>query len=362
MPRLIVPVCDKISIGLSIFSVRLEVDLQKNRDVDVEPMALEIELKLSLNPDRVQALLAHPLLRSAAATDLGSRRLENTYYDTADQRLRQQRIALRVRHKQGQYIQTLKGGGQARGGLHTRQEWEWKIPTATLIPELLQDTPLVELLPVAEVKTALQPAFSTDFERHIWLITDPAATPPLKVELALDQGRVSMPQAPHGTSDALCELELELLEGSAAQLITLALKLAEDVPLLVNDVSKAQRGYRLLSEPQPPTPLAVEPTSSVTKKIQTQLSNWLRCIEFWQFCPQEDALSAAKLAFTELDHLLSDLADPCPEALCETQQQLANRLSSADNHGLAELLATPLPGLFCLTLMQWILVEGDLQA
>ncbi|MDF2182507.1 CYTH domain-containing protein [Neptuniibacter sp. CAU 1671] len=325
-------------------------------------MALEIELKLSLQPNAVTALLNHPLLHSARANDLGTRRLENIYYDTADQRLRQQRIALRVRNKQGQYIQTLKGGGQARGGMHTRQEWEWTIPTATLVPELLQDTPLTELLPLAELETLLQPAFSTDFERHIWIVSDPAATPPLKVELALDQGRVTTLQRSDGTSDAICELELELLEGSPAQLITLALQLAEQLPLLVNDVSKAQRGYRLLSPAAQPSLLTSDPLAPISAQIQTQLSNWLRSVEFWQYSQQTEAFAALIAAFSALNDLLSDPQLELPAPLKAMQQQLAARLSTGDGREFSALLETPLPGLFCLHLLQWLLVEDDLQA
>ena len=60
-------------------------------------MATEIELKLYCAPDEIDRVGMHPLI--AAGVETGpAKRLENTYYDTPDLALHQERIALRVRN------------------------------------------------------------------------------------------------------------------------------------------------------------------------------------------------------------------------------------------------------------------------
>jgi inorganic triphosphatase YgiF len=89
----------------------------------------------------------------------------------------------------------------------------------------------------------LQPLFRTDFERQRWVITHAEA----QVEVALDQGEVSVP----GTAlrAPILELELELLSGpdTALQALAHALRQSPGGPLalLPSDTSKAQRGMAL---------------------------------------------------------------------------------------------------------------------
>src|SRR5690606_8076592 len=83
---------------------------------------MEIEFKLSCTPDAAQALSRHlTRLTGAAPRKL---LLQNTYYDTPNQDLRAQDIALRIR-KQGRLrLQTVKCAGIVSGGLSSRPEWE----------------------------------------------------------------------------------------------------------------------------------------------------------------------------------------------------------------------------------------------
>ncbi|MEY2631443.1 MAG: hypothetical protein RIR00_97, partial [Pseudomonadota bacterium] len=84
-------------------------------------MATEIELKLGLAPETVPLLLAHPLLAGTSR----QQPLRNTYYDTAELALHQQRIALRLRQKGEQWLQTVKTAAEADAqGLSRRGEWE----------------------------------------------------------------------------------------------------------------------------------------------------------------------------------------------------------------------------------------------
>lgn len=55
-------------------------------------MAIETELNLSLTPGVASRLAKHPLLTAAKPI---RQRVVNTYYDTADQRLRRERVIVR---------------------------------------------------------------------------------------------------------------------------------------------------------------------------------------------------------------------------------------------------------------------------
>src|SRR5690606_27645162 len=63
------------------------------------------------------------------------------------------------------------------------------------------------------------------------------------IEAALDLGEVKAGKL----REEICELELELRQGEPAALLELAAELAASLPLTPSDISKAERGYRLLN-------------------------------------------------------------------------------------------------------------------
>lgn len=199
---------------------------------------METELKLSLNAADLPRLLTHPLLANVA----GTQRLLNTYFDTPELALKQRRMAVRERLAGDQWLLTVKTAGQSQNGLSRRQEWEG--PTT---PGALQFDTLVDDAELATDLMALRPAlralFCTDFERQRWVITHADA----QIEVALDQGRIHVPDT--DLSEPLLELELELLSGPETALLTLANMLRQtpqgDLTLTPSDASKAQRGMAL---------------------------------------------------------------------------------------------------------------------
>ena len=92
-------------------------------------MATEIELKLDIDAEFIDILQNHPLLTGIRPS---INQLENIYYDTADQQLRSQKMALRTRFDGQSWQQTLKTAGQTINGLHLQDEWETPIDDGQL--------------------------------------------------------------------------------------------------------------------------------------------------------------------------------------------------------------------------------------
>ncbi|MDO6514966.1 inorganic triphosphatase [Neptuniibacter sp. 2_MG-2023] len=250
-------------------------------------MALEVELKLTLSPHHIESLKRQPLFRSQQIRELKTEQLGNTYYDTPDQLLTQHKVALRIRKKGEQLIQTLKSSGSSEAGLHSRNEWEWLLNSPELDFQLLASAEWPKALDSKTLQSNIAPIFTTNFQRTTWILDSlDSQGQVLKAEIALDQGTVTAA----GKEDTICELEIELLEGNGSELVKFALKLAKHVPLYISDVSKAERGYRLLQ----PDNYEVHRTSAqldadtsleqaFIKLLKNELSLWPRYFEAWHF-------------------------------------------------------------------------------
>lgn len=215
-------------------------------------MGCEIELKLALSPAYGEQLLKQKLLERCTtghcrADEVECKILQNIYFDTPERALAAEKVALRIRRDGERYIQTLKTAGSAAAGLSVRREWEWPLTTAQLDLQLLKPH-LPPALQQDAVLASLAPQFETNFTREVRWIRG-AATEGEKswvVEVALDRGEVLAA----GLQEPICELEFELKQGSPALLFEVALELARQLPLLPQELSKAQRGYRLQQQAQ----------------------------------------------------------------------------------------------------------------
>ena len=196
----------------------------------------EIELKLSFPPAVLGKLGAHRLVKGDVRPI--TRKLHTVYYDTPSLDLWRHGVALRVRRAGRRWVQTVKGGGSVRGGLHQRTEIESEIagpqPDLARIP----DGDLAGVFASPQVRGQLQPVFITDFSRSSRTLDLGGAT---TVEASIDSGGIRG----GGRVEAVNELELELKSGDAARLYDLALGLLKDVPLAIENRSKAERGFAL---------------------------------------------------------------------------------------------------------------------
>lgn len=193
-------------------------------------MAQELEIKLSV----AQADLDHALawlLSQPNTYESDTLQLGNTYYDTPGGDLNRQKIALRIRKMGNKSIQTLKTRGEFVDGAHRRQEWEWPLIGTKLKLGLIADTPVGQSVNLA----ALQPVFETNFERRVVMIEQGETL----IEVALDSGEI----VAAGQSRPLNEIEFELKTGEPSALLKWARRLADEVPVFLNLVSKAEQGY-----------------------------------------------------------------------------------------------------------------------
>ncbi|MDP2830390.1 MAG: CHAD domain-containing protein [Sulfuricellaceae bacterium] len=248
-------------------------------------MATEVELKLLIQPADIPKLRRHALIKSHAAGRAKTQTLISIYFDTPEYLLRQNRVALRVRRVGSRWVQTVKGGGKVQAGLHSRGEWEWEV--ARDQPDLtkIQDPVLLKLFSAPEVRDALKPIFTTEFKRTTWLLQWENGD---TVELALDEGEVR-----NGKRIVpLCEVELELKQGASARLFQAAQELQRIFPLRLDNISKADRGYRLFQRARPPVTKAgsilLKPGMTVAQAFQ--LIAW-SCVDHW-VANQEGAISS----------------------------------------------------------------------
>ncbi|BCZ79056.1 CYTH domain-containing protein [Paraburkholderia terrae] len=205
-------------------------------------MGMEHEIKLSLPTGQVGAATQWLIQRAGGKGRTIT--LENSYYDTPSLTLARAKSAVRVRRTPDGWLQTYKTVGTSSGGLHSRHEWEMPIKGNALeIDALLaacDDEPSKEALRSA--RDDLIPLFSTNFSRTIWHVRIEGAD----VEAAIDQGEVVAVVHGETRRAPICEIELELKHGDAGALNALSAEIAQAVHgLRPDDVSKAQRGYRL---------------------------------------------------------------------------------------------------------------------
>jgi len=240
-------------------------------------MSHEIELKLALPRRALPALRRHPLV--AAAEKCGNAlTLDNTYFDTPKLQLKARKVAVRTRRQGRQMLQTVKCAAVSSGGLSQRPEWEtaW---TGDFDFSPVDDPATARLL--ERHREELVPVFTTRFRRETRRLVPQED---VSILLMIDTGAVHV-RTPDGIEREaeICELELELESGRAQDLLDLACTLAQDLPLMPADLSKAERGYRLFLD----TPAGalraetstLEPGHNVVEAFRGLA---LSCVRQWQ--------------------------------------------------------------------------------
>lgn len=297
-------------------------------------MGTEIELKLAIAPEDAPRLRRSETLKAAAQGRPVTRTLHNIYFDTAERDLASRGMALRLRKSGRRWIQTFKCGGGSDGGLHLRDEYETAVATPALDFAALALTPAAPLFANPEFAARVNAAFVTRFRRTTWIVT---LAPGETAELALDQGEVMAGLA----STPISEIEIELLVGDPGRLFAFAHRLLAEVPLRLENVTKAERGYRLLAPvdatPVRASPVALRPDMPV---IEAFASAALACVHQLQAnergvldSADPEYIHQARVALRRLRSAFRVFRDALPrdrtDPLVERLRALGNALGAA---------------------------------
>jgi inorganic triphosphatase YgiF len=212
----------------------------------------ELEIKFEIDPRRLGELHSSLMRHGVSAPPL---RLASTYFDTDDHTLRKGGFSWRIRKVGDQLIQTVKAQQSEAAGLHDRPEWELEVAKDQPDIDAMVGSSLADRLDLDHLRGKLKPLFRTDIERTTWRIPWNSSM----VDAACDHGRVIAGEH----SAEIAELELELIDGTIADLFSLARDLVSSSGAQLAATSKAGRGYELLAaepsgavkaEPLPITP------------------------------------------------------------------------------------------------------------
>jgi triphosphatase len=200
----------------------------------------EVELKLEVEPEALDKVLAHPLFQSQSHDSPVTQNLHSTYFDTPDYALKQAGISFRIRRNGSQRIQTVKAARSPDGVALSRSEWEHEVESDEPDYTVVQDT---ALKPFLELRRSIQPVFSVMAERTLRRLVYGTSI----IEVAADRGKVE------GKERTLSfdELELELKDGTPADLFGLAQALSTQVPIRLSFKTKAERGFEAMSGEAP---------------------------------------------------------------------------------------------------------------
>lgn len=199
-------------------------------------MAQEVEIKLAIGAQHASHLWR--VLARFPHEKPSTRQLFCAYYDTPDCLLKNSGVALRLRRDGSRWIQTVKNAGSAAGGLHRREEHETALAAPRPDFAALAQAGFGTFLADRHTRDALDVVFTTRFRRTSTVFEHDGNS---IVEVSLDRGTISA----NGRQESICEIELELKAGQATALFELAGTLARQLPVRLDNRSKAQRGYAL---------------------------------------------------------------------------------------------------------------------
>ncbi len=226
----------------------------------------EIELKGIIQAEQVDRLSNHPAIKKLVVGRARSRKHVSVYFDTPDHELRRQGLSLRVRKVGRAYVQCVKQAYKRLGSIPVWIEWEGPVPSQEPAISAIQEKRLRRLIRRAGVEH-LQPVFRTDVQRRSRKLRfDDGST----ASLDIDVGEI----VAGDVSESICEFELELESGAPELLFDLASGIGKVIPFRLATMSKASRGYALLSQDEPQPRKYVRPKLAkkhTVEQVLTQL-------------------------------------------------------------------------------------------
>ncbi len=323
-------------------------------------MPIETEIKLKVTPQVLGRVRSHALINQSQQETWQEKKLFNIYYDTPNFALTQEKIALRTRKTGEQFIQTLKTQGTSVAGLSQRYEWEWPLLSEHLDITLL--TPDIWPQALADsVKNQLIPIFRTDFTRHKTLIKWQQNGAQSLIEVALDEGTITS----ENQTETICEVELELKQGQAGALFDIAVQIAQDLPVLPSEISKAERGYRLLMQAEAEKAAAVTmiprelSTIERIRLLEKILHRSQRYAEDFAQYAQHDLFIAWLASLGQMQQLLAPVNSQLAATLHIIQSSWAQQAPQSVHASFITWLTKRQWGMFSLLCAQWMFLQGS---
>ncbi len=191
-------------------------------------MACETELKYTPRDGFSLNLLFSDKLVAPYCSELNKLEMHTEYLDTLDGDAKKQGVTLRRRFENGESVIYAKCGKSSDGALSVRGEWSVKSGDIKNAARLLSDVgaPTSKLVGLSLITVA-----SVRFVRHECLMTPYDG---FSFMLSYDDGYF-------GENTRFCEVELELRQGSAGELVFFGEKLAEKFGLVPETRSKYAR-------------------------------------------------------------------------------------------------------------------------
>lgn len=233
-------------------------------------MTQKVALRLSIPLHAISALRQHPII--AGATRLGDvAMLKTVYYDTPNQRLRARRIEVGIRCDGAACMQAVVLS-QPSSCLCSRGS-DWAQPyEAEFDFSRIDDAELARLL--ARYAPRLKPVGIARSHRESYRYTPREG---VSLLLMIDQDEIEA----GGRCTTIGEFVLVAEAGDGLDLLALGDELARTVPLLPDDVSKAERCYRLLDE------RAVKPMRAKASEITADQPLLAACQTLAQACVRQ---------------------------------------------------------------------------
>ena len=196
----------------------------------------EVELKLASTLNEMPHL-KQSLLEMASDGRATCRKSFDTYYDTADDRLRREGLVLLISERDHDCVQKVSAKEVSGMTPPMAGHWEDVIEGDRPNPRASNSG---ARLPMGLDHAELHARFTTRVRRTLFTLKPDAST---QIEGALDEGEIRT--ADGKSVEPVSEVELLLKDGNPGALYGTALRLLEIAPLRIEIRSKAERGYHL---------------------------------------------------------------------------------------------------------------------
>jgi triphosphatase len=205
------------------------------------PAGRELQIKFKTDSDGLKLALRSELL-SARTTKTTRRTLRSVYFDTLTWDLRKQRMLLRVRKARNAHAMGLKWSRAREDGTLSNSQIDVRVPSLDPAIALFGEEIATELNHVIDGQP-LEQKFETKIRRRLHFHNLAHSL----IEVAFDEGFVVFGDR----RQPLTEIELELKAGEETALYDFAVRLADALPMRLEMMSKAERGFMLAADDLP---------------------------------------------------------------------------------------------------------------